>query len=333
MKKRDYLFLKYKEWKNKMDKKREEKEIRALVEDVMNDSSSNKIFEFKKELKKMVNSVKSKVVNGYDFVVGKVNFTNFDLKVRNGLGKLQNKALSGLNIGVKKMVGVKEKVVLYKEEKLQKYNNWKNELKETYDKKAVERLAKKVIHEEQKEQLKKEKEEKILNFKEDVIQKTDSVKSKMGNVSNSVLVKVKQTNIDVKLRNAFEKAQISGLNVLNKGMVSLNNTKNNIDKFTSEQIYKYVLWKMEMEERQEERSRQKRIREAEILELKSIRARAKEHRDAMIEIINQQERNEYDAKYEELINQKQELLQALRLERSNLFNSSSELIKVKKLFK
>ena len=118
-----------------------------------------------------------------------------------------------------------------------------------------ERLkAKQQAEEERLKQEKKEqKAERRLNFKRGVKQKVNSVFSKFGSIKNSVLKELSLSNIDSKIRAAFEGIELFGINAANSIMKGANTVKNSIINFTSEQIAKYRLNRINRKEMRAEK--------------------------------------------------------------------------------
>ena len=109
---------------------------------------------------------------------------------------------------------------------------------EEANRRARDREHTRVLEAEARRIKNQEREERVLKFKNGVKQKTSSLKSKIGKVKNSFLRTLSSKNIDVKLRDAFDKVGIVGLTVLGSGLTMVNRGKERITDFTSSQIAK-----------------------------------------------------------------------------------------------
>lgn len=174
-----------------------------------------------------------------------------------------------------------------------------------------------------------EREERELKFKRGVKQKTNSLKSRIGKVRNSFLRTLTTKNIDLKIREAFDKVGIFGLTAAGAGLAAINNGKDKITDLTSTQIAKLTEYRIRKQEEKQERDRQSAIKEAEALEEANIRARTMDHKKGMIEALTAQERTEYDIKHEENLMQKEQLKQALLAQRNRLLNIQNEELESK----
>ena len=175
-----------------------------------------------------------------------------------------------------------------------------------------------------------EKENKrTLKFKDGVKQKASSLKSKLAKVKNSFLKTLTTKNIDLKLRDAFDKVGIFGLTAAGVGLAAANKGKDKITDLTSTQIAKLTEYRIRKQEEKQEKNRQSAIKEAEALEEENIRARTMDHKKGMIEALTAQERTEYDLKHEENITQKEQLKQALLAQKNRLLNIQNEELESK----
>ena len=128
------------------------------------------------------------------------------------------------------------------------------------------------------EQERLEREARVIKFRQDAKQMTRSIYAKLGTVKNDVLVKIMPTNLDVKIRNLLEEAQIAGLDALNNGK-----------EYLETKIANYYLDKADKElERQE----QQRIMEEELAREREIAARTAEHKVGMKEAFKAQAKAE-----------------------------------------
>lgn len=175
-----------------------------------------------------------------------------------------------------------------------------------------------------------EKEDKrTLKFKDGVKQKASSLKSKLAKVKNSFLKTLTTKNIDLKLRDVFDKVGIFSLSAAVEGLAAINNGKDKITDLTSTQIAKLTEYKIRKQEEKQERDRQSAIKEAEALEEANIRSRTMDHKKGMIEALTAQERTEYDLKHEENLTQKEQLRQALLAQKNRLLNIQNEELEAK----
>lgn len=168
-----------------------------------------------------------------------------------------------------------------------------------------------------------------LKFKDGVKQKASSLKSKLAKVKNSFLKTLTTKNIDLKLRDAFDKVGIFSLSAAGVGLAAINNGKDKITDLTSTQIAKLTEYRIRKQEEKQERDRQSAIKEAEALEEANIRSRTMDHKKGMIEALTAQERTEYDLKHEENLTQKEQLRQALLAQRNRLLNIQNEELEAK----
>ena len=174
-----------------------------------------------------------------------------------------------------------------------------------------------------------ERAERELKFKRGVKQKTNSLKSRIGKVKNSFLRTLTTKNIDLKIREAFDKVGIFGLTAVGAGLAAANKGKNKITDFTSTQIAKLTEYRIRKQEEKQERDRQSAIKKAEALEEANIRSRTMDHKKGMIEALTAQERTEYDLKHEENLIQKEQLKQALLAQKNRLLNIQNEELEAK----
>ena len=174
-----------------------------------------------------------------------------------------------------------------------------------------------------------EREERELKFKQGIKQKASSLKSRIVKVKNSFLKTLTTKNIDLKLREAFDKVGIFSLSAAGVGLAAINNGKDKITDLTSTQIAKLTEYRIRKQEEKQERDRQSAIKEAEALEEANIRSRTMDHKKGMIEALTAQERTEYDLKHEENLTQKEQLRQALLAQRNRLLNIQNEELEAK----
>ena len=173
------------------------------------------------------------------------------------------------------------------------------------------------------------KDKRTLKFKDGVKQKASSLKSKLAKVKNSFLKTLTTKNIDLKLRDAFDKVGIFSLSAAGVGLAAINNGKDKITDLTSTQIAKLTEYRIRKQEEKQERDRQSAIKKAEALEEANIRSRTMDHKKGMIEALTAQERTEYDLKHEENLIQKEQLKQALLAQKNRLLNIQNEELEAK----
>ena len=153
-------------------------------------------------------------------------------------------------------------------------------------KKTVERIQK---EEEIENKLNDKKADRKLNLKEDAKQKSNSKFSRFGKIKNSILNKIRLSNIDVKIRNALDLVQVWALGIVNKGVSSANKVKDGISNYTSDQIANYYLWKYGKQEEKELKLHKKRLAASEMMAEQQIRERTEEHKRNMIELFDEQD--------------------------------------------
>jgi len=166
-----------------------------------------------------------------------------------------------------------------------------------------------------------------LNLNPNKKQKVKSSKSRLGRVKNSVLNGLRLTNLDSKIRNAFDNIQLFGINVAEKTVKGANKAKEGISKFTSDQIARYSEWRINRLAEKEYEARRQAEEDMVMVEYleklnkeeKELAQRTKDHKIGMVEALNKQEREHYDAKHEEFLRQRQELIQSLTQEKNKLF--------------
>ena len=183
----------------------------------------------------------------------------------------------------------------------------------------------KALEEEARRVKRQEREERKLKFKNGIKQKTNSLKSRIGKVKNSFLKTLTTKNIDMKLREAFDRVEIFGLTAAGAGLAVANKGKDKITDFTSTQIAKLTEYRL----KKQERERQESIRRAESLEEENIKSRTMDHKRGMIEALTAREREEYDTRHQENQVQKEILKQALLEQKNKLLNIQNEELESK----
>lgn len=313
-KQREKETKKMEEYKNKQQKKQERRD---------------KQLAFKNGIKQKATSLKTKLGTVKNSVLRGLNPSNIDLKIKNAFASAGVGVLTATNFTLNGINNAKDTVTAFTTGQLEKYRQWKSEKKRQADIKKTERQYLKDIAEkekqEQKEKDRLEREAKKneraekrkqnrLNLKRNTKQKATSFKSKLGTVKNSALRGLNSSNIDLKIKNAFEQAKIYGLTALNVGLEGINTIKDNAIVITATQLEKYREWKSE-------RKRQADIRKAEKLEEEQIRSKTREHKKGMIEAFSQQEREELTNKYDERKAERDALIQSLKEQKNRLLNT------------
>ena len=187
----------------------------------------------------------------------------------------------------------------------------------------------KALEEEARRAKRQEREERKLKFKNGIKQKTNSLKSRIGKVKNSFLKTLTTKNIDMKLREAFDRVEIFGLTAAGAGLAVANKGKDKITDFTSTQIAKLTEYRLKKQEEKQERERQESIRRAESLDEENIKSRTMDHKRGMIEALTAREREEYDTRHQENQVQKEILKQALLEQKNKLLNIQNEELESK----
>ena len=187
----------------------------------------------------------------------------------------------------------------------------------------------KALEEEARRVKRQEREERKLKFKNGIKQKTNSLKSRIGKVKNSFLKTLTTKNIDMKLREAFDRVEIFGLTAAGAGLAVANKGKDKITDFTSTQIAKLTEYRLKKQEEKQERERQESIRRAESLDEENIKSRTMDHKRGMIEALTAREREEYDTRHQENQVQKEILKQALLEQKNKLLNIQNEELESK----
>lgn len=247
---------------------------------------------FKEGIKQKVSSTKGKLGRIKNSALEKLNPNNIDVKFRDLVERVEIKGLEVANKSKKTIIEAKDKVVDFAATQAANYY-----LRE--EEKQQERLEQKRIREEElareaeikantedhrigmkealKEQDRQQKEARRLHFRENIIQKTSSVKSRLGQI---------QTSFIDKLRSA----------------------QNKVTDFFTEKAANHYL---KQEERQVEKEFKLAQREAEKEEIEKAKARVRERKQAMKDALNQRERDIYEQKHIENQNQKEQLMKEL----------------------
>ena len=306
---------------------------------------------FKQGIKQKASSLKSRIVKVKNSFLKTLTTKNIDLKLREAFDKVGIFGLTAVGAGLAAANKGKNKITDFTSTqiaKLTEYRIRKQEEKQERARQESIRRAEALEHslrlkgkeeeleldEETKRNIENtvmtEKEDKrTLKFKDGVKQKASSLKSKLAKVKNSFLKTLTTKNIDLKLREAFDKVGIFSLSAAGVGLAAINNGKDKITDLTSTQIAKLTEYRIRKQEEKQERDRQSAIKEAEALEEANIRSRTMDHKKGMIEALTAQERTEYDLKHEENLTQKEQLRQALLAQRNRLLNIQNEELEAK----
>ena len=322
---------------------------------------------FKRSVKQKTNSLKSRIGKVKNSFLKTLTTKNIDLKIREAFDKVGIFGLTAAGAGLAATNKGKDKITDFTSTqiaKLTEYRMKKQEEKQERPRqnaiKRAEALEEKNRRARNKENTvaleqtlkSKSKEEELeldeetrrnientvisekenkrtLKFKDGVKQKASSLKSKLAKVKNSFLKTLTTKNIDLKLRDAFDKVGIFGLTAAGAGLAAINNGKDKVTDLTSTQIAKLTEYRIRKQEEKQERDRQSAIKTAEVLEEANIKARTMNHKKGMIEALTAQERTEYDLKHEENLTQKEQLKQALLAQRNRLLNIQNEELESK----
>ena len=322
---------------------------------------------FKRGVKQKTNSLKSRIGKVRNSFLRTLTTKNIDLKIREAFDKVGIFGLTAVGAGLAAANKGKDKITNFTSTQIAKLTEYRIRKQEEKQERARQESIRRAealeeknrrlrnkentvaleqslrskgkeeeleLDEETKRNIENtvmtEKEDKrTLKFKDGVKQKASSLKSKLAKVKNSILKTLTTKNIDVKLREAFDKVGIFGLTAAGAGLAAINNGKDKITDLTSTQIAKLTEYRMRKQEEKQERDRQSAIKEAEALEEANIRARTMDHKKGMIEALTAQERTEYDLKHEENLMQKEQLKQALLAQRNRLLNIQNEELESK----
>ena len=322
---------------------------------------------FKRGVKQKTNSLKSRIGKVRNSFLRTLTTKNIDLKIREAFDKVGIFGLTAVGAGLAAANKGKDKITNFTSTQIAKLTEYRIRKQEEKQERARQESIRRAealeeknrrlrnkentvaleqslrskgkeeeleLDEETKRNIENtvmtEKEDKRrLKFKDGVKQKASSLKSKLAKVKNSILKTLTTKNIDLKLRDAFDKVGIFGLTAAGAGLAAANKGKDKIADLTSTQIAKLTEYRMRKQEEKQERDRQSAIKEAEALEEANIRARTMDHKKGMIEALTAQERTEYDLKHEENLMQKEQLKQALLAQRNRLLNIQNEELESK----
>ena len=285
-----------------------------------------RILQFKQDTKQKISSTFGKLGQIKNDILVKLSPNNIDVKLRDFYEKAEIAGLTVANKGKQLYDNASQKVSDFTTDQIAKYYERKLVQEEARAERELEaqfneklREQEKQLNEETKEhksameELFKEqdrfnRELRILQFKQDTKQKISSTFGKLGQIKNDILVKLSPNNIDVKLRDFYEKAEIAGLTVANKGKQLYDNASQKVSDFTTDQIAKYYERK---EEKADIKAFKEAQRQAEKLEIEMAKTRMRERKSAMKEAINTQEREMYETRHLENEARKQELMNSL----------------------
>lgn len=322
---------------------------------------------FKRSVKQKTNSLKSRIGKVKNSFLKTLTTKNIDLKIREAFDKVGIFSLTAAGAGLSVANKSKDKITDFTSTQIAKLTEYRMKKQEEKQERARQNAIKRAEELEEKnrrlrnkentvaleqalktkgkeeeleldEETKRnientvmsEKEDKrTLKFKDGVKQKASSLKSKLAKVKNSFLKTLTTKNIDLKLRDAFDKVGIFGLTAAGAGLAAINNGKDKVTDLTSTQIAKLTEYRIRKQEEKQERDRQSAIKNAEALEEANIQARTMDHKKGMIEALTAQERTEYDLKHEENLTQKEQLRQALLAQRNRLLNIQNEELEAK----
>ena len=302
---------------------------------------------FKNGIKQKTNSLKSRIGKVKNSFLKTLTTKNIDMKLREAFDRVEIFGLTAAGAGLAVANKGKDKITDFTSTqiaKLTEYRLKKQEEKQERERQESIRRAEsleeanriarnrentKALEEEARRVKRQEREERKLKFKNGIKQKTNSLKSRIGKVKNSFLKTLTTKNIDMKLREAFDRVEIFGLTAAGAGLAVANKGKDKITDFTSTQIAKLTEYRLKKQEEKQERERQESIRRAESLEEENIKSRTMDHKRGMIEALTAREREEYDTRHQENQVQKEILKQALLEQKNKLLNIQNEELESK----
>ena len=322
---------------------------------------------FKRSVKQKTNSLKSRIGKVKNSFLKTLTTKNIDLKIREAFDKVGIFGLTAAGAGLSVANKSKDKITDFTSTQIAKLTEYRMKKQEEKQERARQNAIKRAEALEEKNRRARNKENTValeqalkskgkeeeleldeetrrnientvmsekedkrtLKFKDGVKQKASSLKSKLAKVKNSFLKTLTTKNIDLKLRDAFDKVGIFGLSAAGVGLAEINNEKEKVTDLTSTQIAKLTEYRIRKQEEKQERDRQSAIKKAEALEEANIRSRTMDHKKGMIEALTAQERTEYDFKHEENLIQKEQLKQALLAQKNRLLNIQNEELEAK----
>ena len=322
---------------------------------------------FKRSVKQKTNSLKSRIGKVKNSFLKTLTTKNIDLKIREAFDKVGIFGLTAAGAGLSVANKSKDKITDFTSTQIAKLTEYRMKKQEEKQERARQNAIKRAEALEEKNRRARNKENTValeqalkskgkeeeleldeetrrnientvmsekedkrtLKFKDGVKQKASSLKSKLAKVKNSFLKTLTTKNIDLKLRDAFDKVGIFGLSAAGVGLAEINNGKEKVTDLTSTQIAILTEYRIRKQEEKQERDRQSAIKKAEALEEANIRSRTMDHKKGMIEALTAQERTEYDFKHEENLIQKEQLKQALLAQKNRLLNIQNEELEAK----
>ena len=273
--------------------------LEAEARRIKNQEREERVLKFKNGVKQKTSSLKSKIGKVKNSFLRTLSSKNIDVKLRDAFDKIGIVGLTALGSGLTMVNRGKERITDFTSSQIAKLAEYRLRRQEEAEIRARDREHTRVLEAEARRIKNQEREERVLKFKNGVKQKTSSLKSKIGKVKNSFLRTLSSKNIDVKLRDAFDKIGIVGLTALGSGLTMVNRGKERITDFTSSQIAKLAEYRLRRQEEAE------------------IRANIMRYKNALDREIYNNRHNVYTSK-------KEELKRALLEERNRLLNIQSE---------
>ena len=273
--------------------------LKAEARRIKNQEREERVLKFKNGVKQKTSSLKSRIGKVKNSFLRTLSSKNIDVKLRDAFDKVGIVGLTVLGSGLTMVNRGKERITDFTSSQIAKLAEYRLRRQEEAEIRARDREHTRVLEAEARRIKNQEREERVLKFKNGVKQKTSSLKSRIGKVKNSFLRTLSSKNIDVKLRDAFDKVGIVGLTVLGSGLTMVNRGKERITDFTSSQIAKLAEYRLRRQEEAE------------------IRANIMRYKNALDREIYNNRHNVYTSK-------KEELKRALLEERNRLLNIQSE---------
>ena len=273
--------------------------LEAEARRIKNQEREERVLKFKNGVKQKTSSLKSRIGKVKNSFLRTLSSKNIDVKLRDAFDKVGIAGLTVLGSGLTMVNRGKERITDFTSSQIAKLAEYRLRRQEEAEIRARDREHTRVLEAEARRIKNQEREERVLKFKNGVKQKTSSLKSRIGKVKNSFLRTLSSKNIDVKLRDAFDKVGIAGLTVLGSGLTMVNRGKERITDFTSSQIAKLAEYRLRRQEEAE------------------IRANIMRYKNALDREIYNNRHNVYTSK-------KEELKRALLEERNRLLNIQSE---------
>ncbi len=273
--------------------------LKAEARRIKNQEREERVLKFKNGVKQKTSSLKSRIGKVKNSFLRTLSSKNIDVKLRDAFDKVGIVGFTVLGSGLTMVNRGKERITDFTSSQIAKLAEYRLRRQEEAEIRARDREHTRVLEAEARRIKNQEREERVLKFKNGVKQKTSSLKSRIGKVKNSFLRTLSSKNIDVKLRDAFDKVGIVGFTVLGSGLTMVNRGKERITDFTSSQIAKLAEYRLRRQEEAE------------------IRANIMRYKNALDREIYNNRHNVYTSK-------KEELKRALLEERNRLLNIQSE---------